>query len=59
MQIACLEYIFNAATVVLYARLGYAMTGLGKIVERHISWLVPVDARISADPAHPNIFLRS
>jgi hypothetical protein len=35
------------------------MTGLGKIVERHISWLVPVDARISADPAHPNIFLRS
>ena len=59
MQIPFLECIFTATTVVLYARLGYAMTGLGKIVERHISWLVPVDARISADPAHPNIFLRS
>lgn len=53
MQISFLECIFTATTVVLYARL-YAMTGLGEIVERHISWLVPVDAPISADPAHPN-----
>jgi len=53
MQIPFLECIFTATTVVLYARL-YAMTGLGEIVERHISWLVPVDAPISADPAHPN-----
>ena len=58
MQIPFLECIFTATTVVLYARLGYAMTGLGEIVERHILWLVPVDAPISADPAHPNFSAR-